>query len=75
MELEDYNIAFVHIKGKYSVLADTISRLKTLDIYKEPLGNPKTPAVHNTQGHVMEIFATSIHTINITMLHSEQSEK
>ena len=29
MELADYNITFVHIKGKNNVLADAISRLKT----------------------------------------------
>ena len=47
MELADYNITFVHLKGKNTVLADTISRLKMLDIYKEPMENPKIPAVSN----------------------------
>ena len=28
MELADYNITFVHIKGKHNLLADAISRLK-----------------------------------------------
>ena len=32
MELADYNITFIHIKGKNNVLGDAISRLKTLHI-------------------------------------------
>ena len=41
VELVDYNIKFIHIKGKHNTLADTISRLKMLNTYKEPLENPK----------------------------------
>ena len=37
MELEDYNIKFVHMKGKHKILADAILRLKMFNIYKEPL--------------------------------------
>ena len=33
MELADYNIPFVHIKGN-NILADAIARLKMLDIYR-----------------------------------------
>ena len=40
-ELSDYNLPFVHIKGS-NILADTISRIKTLDIYMDPLEYPKT---------------------------------
>ena len=39
MELPDYNVTFVHIKANNNVLVDTISRLKTLNIYEEPLEN------------------------------------
>ena len=35
MEVADYNITFVHIKGKNNVLADAISRLKAFIIYEE----------------------------------------
>ena len=72
MELADYNITFVHIKGKNNVLAHTISRLKTLSIYKEPLENPKIQLVSNTQGHVTEISATHMHTISTSMLCTKQ---
>ena len=49
MELADYDIKFVHMKDKHNILADTISRLKMLNIYKEPLQNPKVQVVNNTQ--------------------------
>ena len=35
MELADYNISSIHIKGKHNILADAFSRLKTLSIYKK----------------------------------------
>ena len=72
MELADYNIMFVHIKGKNNVLADTISRLKTLNIYKEPFENTKTPVVSNTQENIMEICETDKHTVSTTMFCTEQ---
>ena len=33
---------FIHIKGSNNILADAISRLKTLDFYKDPQDYPKT---------------------------------
>ena len=72
MELADYNIMFVHIKGQHNVLSDAISRLKMLDIYKEPLENAKAQVINNTKQDVMEIYVTSIHIISIHMLHNEQ---
>ena len=56
------------------MLADAISRLKTLNIYKELLENPKTPVVSNTQGYVTEISVNDMHTVSITMLHTEQKQ-
>ena len=41
MELSDYNITFVCIKGSSNILADVISRPETLHIYEEPLDDPK----------------------------------
>ena len=41
MELTDYNITFVYVKGKGNFLANAISRSKTLKICKEPLENKK----------------------------------
>ena len=47
MELADYNILFMHIKGKHNILTDVISRLKSLNIYKEILENLKAGIVSN----------------------------
>ena len=41
IELLDYNHIFLYIKGSNNILADAIFRLKTLDIYKDPLEYPK----------------------------------
>ena len=68
MEFANYNITFIHIKGKNNVLADAISRLKALNLYKEPLGNPKTPAVLTHK----EVSANDMHTISTTLFYTEQ---
>ena len=73
MELADYKIKLIYIKGKHNILADTISRLKMLNIYKEWLENPKVQAVNNTQQVVTEVCATGMQTISINMLHNEQN--
>ena len=36
MLLQEYDIKFIHIKGKDNILADAISRLHTIDIYEDP---------------------------------------
>ena len=36
MLLKEYDIGFIHIKGKDTILADTISRLCTINIYEDP---------------------------------------
>ena len=72
MELADYKITFVLIKGKNNVLADTVSRLQMLNIYEEPQENPKAQVVNNSQEVVTEICATNMHNISASMLHNEQ---
>ena len=44
-----------------------------LNIYKEPLEIPKVQIVNNVQQAVMEVCATSMHTIGIDTLCSEQN--
>ena len=36
MFLQEYDMKFIHIKGKDNILADAISRLCTIDIYEDP---------------------------------------
>ena len=45
MLLQEYDITFVHIKGKDNILADTISRLCTLDIYDNAIETHHSPTV------------------------------
>ena len=48
MLLQEYDITFVHIKGKDNILADAISRLCTLDIYEKAIVTQHSPAVKTT---------------------------
>ena len=45
MLLQEYNITFVHIKGKDNILANAISPLCTLDIYEKTTETQPSPAV------------------------------
>ena len=52
MLLQEYNIAFVHIKGKDNILADAISRLHTINIY-ETADDTDTAHIANIQPNEM----------------------
>ena len=45
MLLQEYDITFVHIKGKDNILANAISRLCTLDIYEKTTETQHSPAI------------------------------
>ena len=70
--LTDYSITFIYIKGKHNILADAISRLKILNIYKELLGYLQVQVVNNTQYVVTKVCVTSMHTVGTDILWSEQ---
>ena len=42
MELSDNTLILAQFKDSSNILADAISRLNTLDVYRDPLENPKT---------------------------------
>ena len=42
LEHLDYNFNFVHIKGNDYILADTMSHLKSKNLYHKPLQDPET---------------------------------
>ena len=69
MELLDYILTFVHIEGNKNILEDAISRLKILDIYKEPFDNPKTS---DTMTCIAELVTTDIQTFGINILHAKK---
>ena len=70
--MADYNITFIHIKGKNNVSVDIITRLKNIKILQRTVGEPKIPAVNNMQVYVIKVSANDMHTLGTTMLHTEQ---
>ena len=62
---------FVYIKGSNNILADAISRLKTLDIYKDLLEYPKTS---DTMTCITERVSSDIQTLSIDKLCAEQKK-
>ena len=71
MELSDYNLTFIHIKGSNNILADAVSRLKILDIYKELLDHPKAS---DTITCIAVMVSSNIQTLSIDKLCTEQKE-
>ena len=51
--LQEYDITFVHIRGKDNILADAIPRLCTIDIYEK--------AIETQHSHVTKIATTQLH--------------
>ena len=70
MELAEYNIIFIHIKGSKGILADAVSGLKIPDIYKDPIKYSKKSRVSKIQ--VTELNMSKIHTLDSNVLHAEQ---
>ena len=66
LELQQHNIKFQHVAGKENIVADTISHLKTANLYEEPNDQEvsKTP---ETIDDIMENLILEIH------LHSSSS--
>ena len=57
LELSDYNLTFVHIKGNDNILVDAISRLKVLEKYMELIENLRTDAPNSTEECIAEVVA------------------
>ena len=74
MEVPDYNVTFAHIKGSNNILADIISRLKALDIYRDPSKNPKSSATNNTEECIDEVVTNNIQTLSIDSLQAKQKK-
>ena len=73
MELLDYTVTFVHTKDSNNILADAISRLRPLDIYKDPVENSKT-AIHYTEECTAEVVTNNINTLSSYRLCAEQKK-
>ena len=56
MLLHEYDITFVHIRGKDNILADAISRLCTIDIYEKEI---ETQHLHVTKTATTQLGETA----------------
>ena len=72
MELSDYILTFVYIKGTDNIPMDAISRLRMLEIYTEPLENPKAVALSNTEECIAEVVENKIQNLGTDRLHAKQ---
>ena len=66
MELSDYRITSVHIKGSNNILADAISRSR------DPLENPKTTVANDTDECITYVLTNKLQTLSKDKLHAEQ---
>ena len=58
--LQQYNIKFQHVAGKENIVADTISHLKTANLYEE-LKDPEVSKTPETIDDIMENLILEIH--------------
>ena len=71
MELLDCDLLLVHIERSTYILADVICRLKTLDICKELLDNPK---ISDTMMSIAEMVTTNRQTLSMDKPHAKQKK-
>ena len=64
-------ITFIDIKSSDNILADALSRLEILDIYKDLVEDPKKLQGSKIQ-QVMEANVRKIHTLDSNILHAEK---
>ena len=70
MLLQEYDIRFIYIKGKDNIFADAISRLHTIDIYKDPTeAKLQHPPVSKIQPEYSEV------TDNVQLLETGTTQQ
>ena len=85
MLLQEYDITFLHIRGKDNILADAISQLHTINIYEEPIENKQlhSPTTQNTMHpnkvtdtiqQLDSVTALQLLNITTTMLRNLQKQ-
>ena len=59
-----------YIKGNNNVLADAISKM--LDIYRDPIEDPKLLKASDLQQCITKVHTSKMHTLNSNVLYAEQ---
>ena len=75
MLLQEYDITFVHIKGKDNILADAISRLHTIDTYEKVIETKHSHAVKTTTTQLEETVEQIQHVDLLPLLHVHYKNK
>ena len=70
MLLQEYDITFVHIKGKDNILTNAISRLCTIDIYEKAIETQHSHAVKTTTTQLDETVEQTQHVNSSPLLQS-----
>ena len=70
MLLQEYDITFVHIKGKDNILADAISRLCTIDIYEKATETQHSHAVKTASPQLDDTVEQIQHVDSSPLLQS-----
>ena len=70
MLLQEYDITFVHIKGKDNILINAISRLHTIDIYKKSIETQHSHAVKTATTQLDETVEQIQHVHSSPLLPS-----
>ena len=55
LELQQFDIKFQHIQGKKNVVADVISRLRTLGLYQDNDNEDVPPTIEDVKNIIEEI--------------------
>ena len=70
MLFQEYDITFVHIKGKDNILADAISRLHTIDIYEKATETQHSHAVKTAAAQLDDTVEQIQHANSSPLLQS-----
>ena len=74
LELQQFNIKFNHTEGKKNVVADAISRLKTMKLYKKHQEANPIPLIDRVED-ALENIIEEIHNLNIKAMNYNQNTK
>ena len=70
MLLQEYDITFVHIRGKDNILADGISRLHTINVYEEAIEDKQHHLLGSQNATHSSVKAEQIQQLDSSIHHN-----